>query len=465
MSLRIHTVYNLAGQLAPLAVSLATIPSYLGTIGETRYGVLAIAWLLISYLGLLDLGLGTAAAQRLSALGTAQPAQTAKVFWTALLTTVMLALPAVVIAWPAAHALVAHGLPMSDDLRAELLDALGWMVAAVPVVTVSSVLTGALQSHERFLELSVASVISAVGVQVLPLLAALALGPHIGVLLPAVLFGRLLASAYLWRCCLRHVARGHPPCWRQDIVRDLLRFGGWASVTAVVGPIMVVADRFAIGALLGPRAVSQYTIPFQLAERSTVLAGALNSALMPSLARASSQAERDELALRALHLLAVLISPLFGTAMVLIGPFLGWWVGPEMAANSTRVAQMLLAGFWINSLAFVPYTLLQATGRPDVVARCHLTELAPYLALLFAGLHFGGMLGAAMAFTLRVLADFLLLAHFAAVLARVRVWLLPGIALVLMACVETGPVAWVACALIWGWSALRTRAALGMTPL
>ena len=63
---------------------------------------------------------------------------------------------------------------------------------------------------------------------------------------------------------------------------------------------MVVLDRFVIGAMVGANAVTYYTVPFQLAERSTVLPAALTSALFPRFALASS-VERRELATLAIR--------------------------------------------------------------------------------------------------------------------------------------------------------------------
>ena len=79
-------------------------------------------------------------------------------------------------------------------------------------------------------------------------------------------------------------------------------------------------------------------------------------------------------------------------------------------------AELLLVGFWVNGFARIPSALLQAAGRPHVVAVSHMSELLPYLLFLFIGMRYWGLPGAAFAFGLRTLADGILLSWFAGTL-------------------------------------------------
>jgi O-antigen/teichoic acid export membrane protein len=104
-----------------------------------------------------------------------------------------------------------------------------------------------------------------------------------------------------------------------------------------------------------------------------------------------------------------LMTPLTILGIVLLDPFLRVWVGEDIAQSSAPVGVVLLVGMWVNSLAFVPYAFLQAQGRPDLTAKFHLLEVPPYVGALVLGLHFGGITGAAWAWTGRVTLDAVLL--------------------------------------------------------
>ena len=55
-----NTVWNLGGQVAPLVVAIFAIPPLIKGLGTDRFGVLTLAWVVIGYFSLFDLGLGRA---------------------------------------------------------------------------------------------------------------------------------------------------------------------------------------------------------------------------------------------------------------------------------------------------------------------------------------------------------------------------------------------------------------------
>src|SRR5258705_13573850 len=55
-----HTLYNILGQAVPLIVGLVAIPIITRSLGDTRFGLLALMWAIGGYFSMLDLGLGRA---------------------------------------------------------------------------------------------------------------------------------------------------------------------------------------------------------------------------------------------------------------------------------------------------------------------------------------------------------------------------------------------------------------------
>jgi O-antigen/teichoic acid export membrane protein len=127
------------------------------------------------------------------------------------------------------------------------------------------------------------------------------------------------------------------------------------------------------------------------------------------------------------------MTPIAVTGILAVHPFMRVWVGPTFASVAALPTEILFLGLWVNSLAFVPYTLLQAQGRPDLPAKFHLFELPPFLGVLWLGIRLGGVAGAASAWSGRVLFDTMLLMAAAKYDRRGQAYLFPAVTLLVAA--------------------------------
>jgi O-antigen/teichoic acid export membrane protein len=248
--------------------------------------------------------------------------------------------------------------------------------------------------------------------QVLPLLVALVVAPRLPGLVIAAICGRLVSAVMLLGFCIRHVpARGRPRTSRAQ-ARAMLGYGGWVTVTGLIYPLLTVFDRFVIGAVAGMGAVAAYTIPFNLVTRIATLPASFQNALFPRFA-ALDPAEASALQARATRLVACMMTPLLVVGLLLLQPFMTFWIGPGLSLRAAPVGQILILGLWFSTLGFVPFSFLQSRGRPDVPAKLHVLELVIYAPALFYLTRHFGVAGAACAWGARNLADTVLL--FAAV--------------------------------------------------
>ena len=336
MSITRGTAANLAGSILVTLVSLVTVPLYLRAIGHERYGVLLLFWLLLGYFGLFDLGLGRAIAQRIAAFSASSEDARARVFWTALLLNAGFGILGGAVACGVAQFALRHWASVPVDLRLEAAGVVPWLALAVPLLTVSGVLAGALQGRERFLTLNVVQVLASTASQAVPLAVAACLAPDIRLLVPTILLIRVLTCVVLLLLCGRHVPLGSRPALDRALLRPLLGYGGWVSVTSLIGPLLSTLDRFLIGGLAGARAVTQYAVPFNLAARLGMLPGSLSSALFPRLAAVGPESA-GALAERAVRGLVATLTPLSLVTMAAMRPFLSWWVGSEFSGDAASV--------------------------------------------------------------------------------------------------------------------------------
>jgi len=407
-----NVIWNFLGTGAPLLVGIFAIPVLVDELGTERFGVLALAWMIVGYFSLFDLGLGRALTQTLaSMLGRRNLDQIPTLFWTAILLMTALGVLGAIVAFAMSAWLVGDVLKVPTALTRETLTSFYVLAAAIPVVIMTTGLRGTLEAYQRF------DLVNAVRI---PLGVLTFLGPVVILpwsnTLPAVIgilaCARLLASiAYALLCC--HVEPAICTGFRFDkgLLRTLFTFGGWMTVTNVVGPLMVYMDRFLIGAVVSLTAVAYYATPFEIVSKLLIVPAALMGVVFPAFS-STLAVDRDRAARlfgRVVEYVLLALFPVTLLVVVYAGEGLTIWLGGEFADNSTVVLQLLVIGIFINSHAQVPFGLIQGAGRPDLTAKLHLMELPVYVALLWWLLNDFGIVGAAIAWVLRIVVDTVLL--------------------------------------------------------
>lgn len=405
-----HSVKNITftaiAMAVPLLVSVATVPLYIHKIGAERYGALAIAWLMLGYFSQADFGIGRAVTQRISSLDKDRRtgAQTAPIIWSALALSIAAGLLTSIILYFAAGYFFSELLQVDVGLAAELQSALFLLAMSGPVANIFNVAVGALQGAERQRSVAMLNLANGVSLQLFPLAAAYLVNIDLYTLIFAALSSRIVTvlppCILLWNTFLRR----HPVRASRSQVASLMNFGAWIMVSAIVGPLMIITDRFIIGAVAGALAVAAYTIPAQIASRTMIVPYAIMQVLFPQLAGLGEEDGRRRAA-QALIGMGTIFAPVIIGLVCLADPLFHLWLGNNLDPRSIMIGQILMVGWWGNALAQVPYGLIQARGNSRFTGLMHLIELPIYGAMLYGFWIAMGLNGMALAFTLRIFLD------------------------------------------------------------
>src|SRR5207237_9311517 len=111
----------------------------------------------------------------------------------------------------------------------------------------------------------------------------------------------------------------------------------------------------------------------------------------------------------AVRFLLLALLPGVSFLLVLSPDILTLWMGGQFAKDASAVLQILAVGAFANAMTYVPYTALQALGRPDLTGKFHLLEVPVYLGICIFLIPRWGIAGAALASTLRLVLDAALL--------------------------------------------------------
>jgi O-antigen/teichoic acid export membrane protein len=376
--------------------------------GATRFGLLGLTLALLEYSGLFDLGLGRATTKHVAEKLATGEEEISHLVIGSVLSQVAFGLTGGILFALAAPLLANHVFVIPPDMKAEAVAVFRVLGALVPATLLLVSLRGVLEAAHRFDLSNAVRVPSSLASFLIP-----AIASSNGYTLPAIMLmffvARLffcLLSAIAVKRALPQLKLSLPDDW--SMLRPLLAFGGWMSVSNVISPLLVYLDRFMLGAFVGLSAVGYYTAPFDGVVRLLIVPASLVNALFPSVSAMHATGDREGIkrvfskAVRNITLLLAIPS----AVLMIFGPaLLRLWLGDTFADNGGTAVRVLAFGVLMNSLAHIPSSFIQAVGRPDVNAKFHMLELLFHVPIAWWLIHRYGVTGAAIAWTIRVTLD------------------------------------------------------------
>src|SRR5262249_26926124 len=278
-----NTIWNILGLLSPMLVAVVAIPPLVRGLGVDRFGVLSLAWVIIGYFSLFDLGIGRALTKLIAdSLSANDESRIPRLVWTSLLLLLLMGCLAGLVCWAISPWLVRRVLGIPQGLQEETLRCFYLLSVSISLVTVTSGLRGILEAYQRFRVLTLIRIPISIFSFAGPLLV-LPFSHSLVAIMIVLIAGRILGGiAHLLACFHTVPALRRKFSVHGSEVAPLVKMGSWMTASNLIAPVMVYMDRFLISAMLTVGVVAYYPVPFDIVNRLLVIPGAVALVLFPA---------------------------------------------------------------------------------------------------------------------------------------------------------------------------------------
>jgi O-antigen/teichoic acid export membrane protein len=332
-----------------LIVFFFLTPYFIRTLGAEDYGLWVLAFSLVGFLGLLDLGFGTGVVKYVAEYrGTGDVERRNQVLSTVL--PVYLGLAGAAAAGVFGLTLGLQGLFDIPSGHLEKALWVFWIIAARSVILSLplSLFKGILFGEQKIYLLNGvqgASTLLYAGFAWLTLEAGLGLVAlalvNLGVMLVehagyVVLSFRIVPDLHL-----------SPKLFRRDLLKEVGSFSLFSSVVAVAALVLLRTDPVIIKLYLPLSAVAVYAVALKIAEYGVILTKQLINVLTPLMAELHGSGEGEKIRFLLLNTTRFALAPaLAGVVIVCVlgSEVLEAWVGPEFSAAWPILVILMVAG-------------------------------------------------------------------------------------------------------------------------
>lgn len=405
----------LMGQIVPLIATFIASPFVIRLLGSEAYGVLILVGVISTYFGFADFGMGMASTRfGAEAYGEKNPEKEGLVVRTsaviAFTSSLVVAIPLFVFS----YWITGDLLKIPEHLHQQASVALKITSIAFLCTMLSGVFNTPMLSRLR-MDLQV---IIRDGARVLMTLitpVALYLG---GDIVDAIIVASVTAFIIL-AANIMVSGRLMPQLYRftisKELAKPLLKFGRNYVFYGIGLILLNNLEKLLLARLVEVKSVGYYSIASTFANMTTMFSMAMVQTLIPAFSQLMSpekRAELNKLFSRTLRLSLIGLLPSIMLMLVVAQPFFTVWAGKEYGENSVYPCYILLAGIFFSILVYIPNCILLSSGRSEVFARFYLIEIVPYAILTYFLISYWGIIGAALAWSIREIVNALFFIRF-----------------------------------------------------
>ncbi|MBI5370452.1 MAG: flippase [Sphingobacteriales bacterium] len=405
----------LMGQVLPLAATFVASPFVIRSLGSEAYGILILVGLISSYFAFGDFGMAMASTRfGAEAYAESTPEQEGKVVRTAALigitSSLFIAIPLFVFSqW-----IVGDLLKVPLYLQQKASIALKITSVAFVMSFVGNIFNTPQLSRMR-MDLNV--LINA-GFKVLMTLST-PLVLHFGGDLVDATIVAFLATLLIMGSHIFVSGRLQPAIYGTSIdrkmLKPLLNFGSSYVLYGIGLLVTNNLEKFILTRYVSVQSLAYYSIAFTFAGMTTMFSVAMVQTLMPAFSQLLTAEKREQLRslfTRCVRVGMIGLIPSVMGLLIIAKPFFTIWVGPDFGRESVFPFYILLVGVFFSLLVYIPNTVLISAGKSNLFAKVYMIEVLPYAAIVYFLIQWAGILGAAMAWSLREIVNALTFIYF-----------------------------------------------------
>jgi O-antigen/teichoic acid export membrane protein len=404
------TIWNIAGNIVPAVISFVVLPKYIELLGIDQYGYLTIGLMIVSFSGFLEFGLGRASNYQLSM--NSEKTFANRIIWTSVITNIIFSTTFFLAIYTLCQLNYIKKIIGIDSGVLILNEYLILIGLSLIVGNTSMVLVGILESKGLFPRINKVNILGNICLLIFPILISI----YYSVDLNMILEINLIFRSIMLICFIYYIADvfklNLKPIFSYTILKDLIKYGKWLTISNIFSPIMVYGDKFLISYINGAAGFAYYNISYQLGDKSSIITNSISTVIFPKMVKNSYKKEGYLEYVKAFNFCTFIMTIVTIFASTVMKTFLGKWLSEEISNNILTITQVILYGFWFNGVARVCAANLQAKNLPSLLAKNHCFQILPYFLLMSIFVYYYGLIGASIICSIRLIVDSVIVIYF-----------------------------------------------------